>query len=286
MLSAILTFAFISHVLTANMSVQQQITALKHTVHKLNEHVEKLKYFSRYCSRLPKWTCGPCHCVDNNRLEDKYFCDCQNLAPKRDCLQFYEDGLRINGLYKVHQNNLRILQVYCDQISDGGGWTVFQRRIDGSVTFHRDWSTYEKGFGNLLHEFWLGNKNLFTLSFQGLYPKGNELRIELFDWEGNERYAKYDSFKVGNAMTKYQIWLSGYTGNAEHFRDGMSETNGKRFSTIDRNHDTWSRGSCALNNTGGWWYRGCDSVNLNGKFSFLSREYYLKFVEMKIRRKL
>ena len=34
---------------------------------------------------------------------------------------------------------------------------VFQRRLNGSVDFYRDWKDYRDGFGDLEVEFWLGN---------------------------------------------------------------------------------------------------------------------------------
>ena len=39
-------------------------------------------------------------------------------------------------------------RVYCDTASGRGGWTVIQRRQDGSVDFNRDWVDYEDGFGS------------------------------------------------------------------------------------------------------------------------------------------
>ena len=87
---------------------------------------------------------------------------------------------------------------------------VFQRREDGSVDFFRYWSDYENGFGNITSEHWLGNEKINRISVQGHY----ELRVDLADLDGNERYARYDNFRLGNACTKYTLILGIYNGDA------------------------------------------------------------------------
>lgn len=47
-------------------------------------------------------------------------------------------------MYLVKPENAnRLMQVWCDQRHDPGGWTVIQRRQDGSVNFFRNWDTYK-----------------------------------------------------------------------------------------------------------------------------------------------
>lgn len=67
-----------------------------------------------------------------------------SLGPFKDCLQALEDGHTASGMYLVKPENAnRLMQVWCDQRHDPGGWTVIQRRVDGSVNFFRNWETYK-----------------------------------------------------------------------------------------------------------------------------------------------
>ena len=247
--------------------------------------------------------CGVCHCIDDFRLRSKYYCDCQHLTPKRDCLAFYQSGQRVSGIYQVTQNNLKTIRVFCDQTTDNGGWTVFQRRQDGSVNFNVDWVAYKEGFGELQNEFWLGNENIFTMSHQGLHPKGNELRIDFMDWNLKRYFAKYDEFGVGNELTSYALHVGKYI---EQFgvRDGLASKTGVKFTTYDRDNDEMKNFNCAQIYSGGWWFGStyCHVGHLNEVYYKLEEKfsnhqgicwpgikwpkYSMKQVEMKMRRKI
>ncbi|VDI31945.1 ficolin [Mytilus galloprovincialis] len=163
-----------------------------------------------------------------------------------------------SGVYKIYPDGTSGFNVYCDMKSFGGGWTLFQRRTNGFVGFYRDWPSYKNGFGNLKEDFWLGNEYLNKLTEQGYY----KLRIDMWDFDNNHRYAIYNTFVVKNEMSGYKLEVTGYTGNAG---DSFGAHNGYRFSTRDRDNDTYGH-NCAEMYKGGWWYSRCHSSNLNGKY--------------------
>ena len=207
------------------------------------------------------------------------------------CLDVLNAGHTRSGVYTIRIPNTYpgIVDVYCDQETDGGGWLVFQRRLDGSVDFYKLWEDYRHGFGDISAEFWLGNDNLHELT-----KSSQELRVDLLDFSGNKAYAKYSSFSVGSLSESFALSISGYSGTAG---DSMTGHNGAGFATEDGG--TGKR-SCVKSYKGPWWHEVCYYSNLNGMYfdsetsNSQSLNWYhwknshlsLKGSEMKIRPKL
>ncbi|XP_061761198.1 angiopoietin-related protein 6 [Nerophis ophidion] len=178
-------------------------------------------------------------------------------GPWRDCQNVLESGETTSGIYLLRlQSANRLVQAWCEQNQAQGGWTVFQRRQDGSVNFFRNWEQYKQGFGNLDGEYWLGLEHLYWLTKQAQY----KLRLVLEDWQGRQVFAEYDSFRLEAESDWYRLRLGQYRGNAG---DSLSWHNNKAFTTLDRDKDSYT-GNCAHYQKGGWWYHMCAHSNLNG----------------------
>ena len=135
-----------------------------------------------------------------------------------------------------------VRNVHCDMLG-AVGWTVFQRRQDGSVNFYRDYIDYIDGFGSADGEYWLGLDNIHCLTTRS--PKA-VLLVDLADFEGNYKYARYSYFSVGNGDTGYRINIGGYSGTAGDAMNGGNEpVNGMSFTTRDHDADVSDR-NCAV----------------------------------------
>ncbi|CAH3139492.1 unnamed protein product [Pocillopora meandrina] len=151
--------------------------------------------------------------------------------------------------------------------TDGGGWTTFQRRMDGSVDFYVAWESSKKGFRNLEGEFWLGNDYLHRLTASA----NMVFRIDMEYYEGHRRFAEYTTFSVADESDNYRVTIDGYRGTAG---DSLASTQPIR---------------------GGWWYNSCHRANPNGLYqggshaqgftwiSFRGLDYSLKRTEIKLR---
>ena len=194
--------------------------------------------------------------------------ECQpNNGPIENCccLGYNNNNYNVksSGVYTVANfcgvkcSNTR---VYCDTSSGGGGWTVIQRRKDGSVNFfNRDWVEYEDGFGNFHGEFWIGLRSMHCLTSQGHW----ELRIDYQLKNGTKSYLHYNKFAVGLPQEQYPLNISGF--DTIGLTNPFININGMKFTSRDRENHFRREYNCGLVR-GGWWHHSCSPIQLNQKY--------------------
>ncbi|XP_077577990.1 uncharacterized protein LOC144199957 [Stigmatopora nigra] len=191
-----------------------------------------------------------------------------------ECSQELLNGALQSGEVNIYPQGKEgpVLRVYCDMETDGGGWTVFQRRVNGKTDFYRTWNEYTAGFGNLSEEFWLGNEILHNLTSIGPVS----LRVDLRS--GNETaYAHYANFSIDSEENDFALTVSGYIGTAG---DSMRYHNGRPFSTRDKDPDSLGI-HCSRAYMGGWWYKNCYKTNLNGLYGINTNNQGIIWIDWK-----
>ncbi|XP_034474662.1 techylectin-5A-like [Drosophila innubila] len=187
-----------------------------------------------------------------DKESDKY-----NLSPiPRICSE-----AKTSGIYNILLSNINSqpFKVACDAETRGGGWTIILRRMDGTVEFNRNWTEYQKGFGEVSGEFFLGLDKIHELTAE----RKQELLVILEDFEGVEKFETYDEFAIGDENQQYILHTLGVANGTAG--DSFSKHMGKKFSTFDRDNDLHPEVHCANLLTGGWWYHdGCHWSKLTG----------------------
>uniref|UniRef100_A0A3B4Y644 Angiopoietin-related protein 7-like n=1 Tax=Seriola lalandi dorsalis TaxID=1841481 RepID=A0A3B4Y644_SERLL len=238
----------ISYWLHENQNRKEQLEELRETMSELQEELRNHQHRVKFecCMMLCK-ALSLCLCLSPS--DGRYLSFCPS-----DCASLYYNGVRRSGVYTIVLSPGATLPVYCDMETEGGGWTVFQRRRDGTVSFNRGWSEYRDGFGEPRGEHWLGNQNLHLLSNQGHYS----LRIDLQDWSHAHRHALYHSFRIEDEENQYRLHVSGFSGTVEDSFGWYHDQQG--FSTPDTGN------ICAEISHSGWWFHQCFYANLNGVY--------------------
>ncbi|WP_165734439.1 fibrinogen-related domain-containing protein, partial [Polaribacter sp. 20A6] len=160
----------------------------------------------------------------------------QNINMPADCSDIYNSGQTVSGIYSIYPAGYIPVWVYCEMVSggkaeDNRAWTVFQRRMDGTVNFYRPWNQYKRGFGNVEGEYWLGLENMYQLTRKNKYM----LQVDLEDFTGRKGFALYSSFSVDSEAEGYKLHVSGFTDGGAG--DSMTHHNGQKFTTFDKDQD-------------------------------------------------
>ena len=130
----------------------------------------------------------------------------------KSCAGLYKAGHRFDGVYTINPDGLESFRVICDMQTDGGGWTVFQRRQDASVDFYRGWQDYKYGFGDLNGNLWLGLEKIHRLT----KSDQNILRVDLINFNYEKAYAKYGTFSVASKSESYKRKVGSFSGKYDH----------------------------------------------------------------------
>lgn len=188
----------------------------------------------------------------------------KNSILPRHCNDLKHAGQDTSGVYRIFHKEAGSSgqRVYCDMDTDGGGWTVIQRRGQfGNRVFHfyRNWTEYARGFGNPADEYWIGNRALHALTAGD--DEQMALRVVLSNSTEDTVSVDFESFRVASEENLFKLSLGKLLGPEGW--DALRTSNGQNFSTFDRDHDTWPQ-NCAVTFRGAWWYSSCHSSNLNG----------------------
>ncbi|XP_052818071.1 microfibril-associated glycoprotein 4-like [Mya arenaria] len=181
-----------------------------------------------------------------------------------DCLDAYNGGQTADGVYNIQPLGGEPTTAWCDMTN--GGWTVIQRRMDGSENFERLWADYAAGFGSCEAEYWLGLNNIHLLT-----TMSSSFMVELEAWPGESvmtHFETYSNFSVGSEATNFTLHVDGFVESNNSFVSSFIDSqSGRPFSTEDREAENFLNRNCSWLTRGPWWHaHDCFPLSLNGVY--------------------
>ena len=187
---------------------------------------------------------------------------CTDMCKPRDCVDLRCYGISTvrDGPHTVYPDIASLpdpLDISCDQVSAGGGWTVWMRRSDvtNDVDFKQTWEAFKDGFGlqnGSESEFYLGNEvvHQITSNYTG---KNGELRIEGVSRRNKSMIIAANMFSLGDEASRYMLHLGVEQVNEGVMVNGLTYHDKKPFSVGERlcqniykQHYWWFGEKCAL----------------------------------------
>ena len=211
----------------------------------------------------------------------------QNDCRSKDCydLKCYGMSKAKDGPHTIYPDTPQLpsLQVSCDQETDGGGWIMYQRRVDGTVSFTDSWEKYKYGFGDHgdnATELWLGNEHVYQV-LQSYGSTEWELRIEADAYNGMGCWVVASNFRMNNEALRYTVDWDNVSASIVGLGADWNYHKLIPFNTLDNMEGDADRKWCVVKHKGGWWYGYrpsydfCTAIFLNGEYEKQPVESYM-----------
>nr|XP_046188741.1 angiopoietin-related protein 4 [Oncorhynchus gorbuscha] len=222
---------------------------------KQNVRIRTLQNQIQLTKERPAFRRKPEEAVHNGSIEQRD----SPVEMASDCHELFLKGETASGVYTIQPLNYQSFEVCCEMTAEGG-WTVIQRRQNGSVDFDQLWLAYQSGFGSLSGEFWLGLEKMHAVAKDTDYT----LKVKFSDWMDDSETVQYP-IRLGGEESHYALHIQETSiGNLESSL--ATDASGLPFSTRDQDNDQKSDTNCAKHLSGGWWFSNCGRSNLNGRY--------------------
>ncbi|KAK6302460.1 hypothetical protein J4Q44_G00268150 [Coregonus suidteri] len=222
---------------------------------KQNVRIRTLQHQIQLKKERPAFRRKPEEAVQNGSIEQRD----SPIEMASDCHELFLRGETASGVYNIQPLNSQSFEVFCEMTAEGG-WTVIQRRQDGSVDFDQLWQAYQSGFGSLNGEFWLGLEKMHAVTKDTDYI----LKVKFSDWRDDSETIQYP-IRLGGEESHYALHIQ-KTSNGNLESALATKASGLPFSTPDQDNDQKNDTNCAKHLSGGWWFSNCGRSNLNGRY--------------------
>ncbi|XP_047485276.1 uncharacterized protein LOC125036594 [Penaeus chinensis] len=200
--------------------------------------------------------------VPLHRAQKKVVHPAKNLAknngPPRNCYDLLKAGSTRDGVYKIFPKGAgEGVEVWCDQTSEGGGWTqVLRRQLSRpdqkDLNFTRSAEDYIRGFGSPSEEYWLGLENMHHLTTSSV----SALRVSLVDSRLQSSSAMYNTFRVDGQDDGYRLQVADFDASSTA-EDALTPHSAASFAfPVVGGNSTSADEKCSSTYGVGWWYLG------------------------------
>ena len=191
---------------------------------------------------------------------------CADICKPKDCVDLRCYGISTvrDGPHTVYPGFASLpdtLDISCDQITAGGGWTVWMRRseVTNDVDFKQTWEAFKDGFGvqnGSESEFYLGNEVVHQITSNYIERNG-ELRVEGVSRRGKSMTIAANMFSLGDERSGYMMHLGFEHVNEGVILNGLTYHDNRPFSIGDRTCQNIYKQHY-------WWFDNCALIFLFG----------------------